>query len=89
MARPKLTFEQRRECEKLLDVIVESDERLTDFIAEYILLKAERDRLERDMADLSTARVDQFRREVEQLKAERDAALRDVEILIRRANDIP
>ena len=49
MARPKLTFEQRRECEKLLDVIVESDERLTDFIAEYILLKAERDAALRDV----------------------------------------
>ncbi len=34
-------------------------------------------RLERDMADLSTARVDQFRREVEQLKAERDKYEKD------------
>jgi hypothetical protein len=37
---------------------------------------AERDRLERDMADLSTARVDQFRREVINSRTERDAALR-------------
>ena len=89
MARPKLTFEQRQEYEELLSKVTEDDELLCNLVAEYIAVKAERDRLERDMADLSTARVDQFRREVEQLKAERDAALRDVEILIRRANDIP
>ena len=53
MSRPKLTFEQRQEYEELLSKVA---------------VKAERDRLERDMADLSTARVDQFRREVEQLK---------------------
>jgi hypothetical protein len=44
MARPKLTFEQRQEYEELLSKVTEDDELLCNLVAEYIAVKAERDR---------------------------------------------